>query len=134
MLPSNSEASLAAWGGFMHIDSLEIRRFQALQPACREPAIGCDTLHCASVRASDMTTALRFLHVASTVLDGHHPRGTTLREALQGNLPLRRAFRLRGLCVGLFGGSAGVCGVLRWSKGFSEGSDPMILNLRNCLE
>ena len=29
------------------------------------------------------------------VPEGHHPRGTTLREALRGNLPLR------GLCGGL---------------------------------
>ena len=34
--------------------------------------------------------------------EGHHPRGTTLREALRGNLPLR------GLCGVLSEGSAGV--------------------------
>ena len=44
----------------------------------------------------------------SAVPEGHHPRGTTLREALRGNSPLR------GLCGvssralrGLFQGSAG---------------------------
>ena len=45
----------------------------------------------------------------SKVPEGHHPRGTTLREALQGNLPLR------GLCGGLSEGSVGslrgLCGV-----------------------
>ena len=67
------------------------------------------------------------------VPEGHHPRGTTLREALRGNLPLR------GLCGGLSEGSAGslrgFCGVLRGSAGFSEvfgGSDPMLVTLRNC--
>ena len=71
------------------------------------------------------------------VPEGHHPRGTTLREALRGNLPLR------GLCGGLSEGSAGslrgfcggLCGVLRGSAGFSEvfgGSDPMLVTLRNC--
>ena len=47
------------------------------------------------------------------VPEGHHPGGTTLREALRGNLPLR------GLCGGLSEGSAGslrgFCGV---SAGF----------------
>ena len=28
--------------------------------------------------------------------EGHHPRGTTLREALRGNLPLRRLCGGRG--------------------------------------
>ena len=37
-----------------------------------------------------------------------------------------------GLCAGLFDCSAGLCGVLRGSTGFSEGSDPMLLTLRNC--
>ena len=71
------------------------------------------------------------------VPEGHHPRGTTLREALRGNLPLR------GLCGGLSEGSAGslrgfcgvLCGVLRGSAGFSEGfgsSDPMLVTLGNC--
>ena len=73
----------------------------------------------------------------SKVPEGHHPRGTTLREALRGNLPLR------GLCGGLSEGSAGslrgLCGV---SAGFcggpwdflrvSGGSDPMLVTLGNC--
>ena len=74
---------------------------------------------------------------SSKVPEGHHPRGTTLREALRGNLPLR------GLCRGLSEGSAGVsprvlrglCGALRGSAGFSEGfggSDPMLVTLGNC--
>ena len=63
---------------------------------------------------------------------GHHPRGTTLREALRGDLPLRK------LCGGLSEGSAGVlrglCGVLRRSAGFSEvfrGCCPMLVTLGN---
>ena len=76
-------------------------------------------------------------HIAFKVPEGHHPRGTTLREALRGNLPLR------GLCGGLSEGSAGslrgFCGV---SAGFcggprdfprvSGGSDPMLVTLGNC--
>ena len=47
-----------------------------------------------------------------TVPEGHHPRGTTLREALRGdNLPLRGI--LRGVCAGLFEGSAGLCEIFR---------------------
>ena len=62
---------------------------------------------------------------SSKVPEGHHPRGTTLREALRGNLPLRGlcgglsegcAGSLRGFC----GVSAGFCGVLRGSAGLSE--------------
>ena len=49
------------------------------------------------------------------VPEGHHPRGTALREALQGHLPLRAGrerlgcFSVpdRGLCRDLFEGSAG---------------------------
>ena len=52
----------------------------------------------------------------SKVPEGHHPRGTTLREALRGNSPLR------GLCGDLSEGSAGslrgFCGV---SAGFCGG-------------
>ena len=69
--------------------------------------------------------------LTSKVPEGHHPRGTTLREALRGNLPLR------GLCGGLSEGSAGVSPrVLRGSAGFCGGprdlprvfggSDPML--------
>ena len=50
----------------------------------------------------------------SKVLEGHHPRGTTLREALRGHLSLR------GLCGGLSEGSAGVS--QRALRGLSEGS------------
>ena len=46
--------------------------------------------------------ALSASAMASQVPEGHHPRGTTLREALRGHLPLR------GLCGGLSEGSAGV--------------------------
>ena len=54
--------------------------------------------------------------LTSKVPEGHHPRGTTLREALRGNLPLR------GLCGGLSEGSAGVSPrVLRGSAGFCGG-------------
>ena len=74
---------------------------------------------------------------SSKVPEGHHPRGTTLREALRGNLPLK------GLCGGLWEGSAGslrgFCGV---SVGFCGGtrdlprvfggSDPMLVTLANC--
>ena len=66
------------------------------------------------------------------VPEGHHPIGTTLREAFRGNLPLRGLWGnlpLRGLCGGLLKGSAGVsprvlrgslrgfCGALRGSAG-----------------
>ena len=137
----------------------------------------------------------------SKVPEGHHARGTTLREALRGNLPLRglcgvspRVLRgsLRGFQKGrkgagvkgagvancrifrsavpsvvvwsillvslsgeekvmtiydagplaagpLWGSLRGFCGVLRGSagvreifRGFSGGSDPMLVTLRNC--
>ena len=52
----------------------------------------------------------------SKVPEGHHPRGTTLREALRGNLPLRG---LRGgLSEGSAGSLRGFCGV---SVGFCGG-------------
>ena len=77
----------------------------------------------------------------SKVLEGHHPRGSTLREALRGNLALR------GLCGGLSEGSGG--GSPRVLRGLSEGSagfcggprgfprffgacDPMLVILGNC--
>ena len=80
-------------------------------------------------RMSDFKTRV-FAHlrkaplVCSEILEGHHPRGTTLREALRGNLPLM------GLCGGLSEGSAGslrafcvasprVLGSAGFSKGFS---------------
>ena len=55
------------------------------------------------------------------VPEGHHPRGTTLREALRGYLPLKgfsgasagvSSRVLRGLC-GAMRGSAGVRGIFR---------------------
>ena len=53
---------------------------------------------------------------SSKVPEGHHPRGTTLSEALRGNLPLR------GLCGVLSEDSAGVSSrVLRGSAGFCGG-------------
>ena len=49
----------------------------------------------------------------SRVSEGHHPRGTTLREPLQGKLPLR----------GFLGASAGVSSRVLWgSAGFRRGS------------
>ena len=67
-----------------------------------------------------------FLNPSALPEEGHHPRGTTLREALWGNLRLGGV--LRGLCGGLFEASARLCG----ATGFSEGSDPMLVTpLRN---
>ena len=71
------------------------------------------------------------------VPEGHHPRGTTLREALRGNLPLRglrgglsegSAGSLRGFC----GVSAGFCGGPRDFPRFFGGSDPVLVTLGNC--
>ena len=54
----------------------------------------------------------RLLKTILKVPEGHHPRGTTLREAPRGNFPLR------GLCGGLSEGSAeGSAGSLRGSAG-----------------
>ena len=66
-------------------------------------------------------------HKKSKVPEGHHPRGTTLREALRGTLPLKGL--CRGLCEGSAGVSAGLCGIFR---GFFGGSDPMPVTLGNC--
>ena len=71
------------------------------------------------------------------VPEGHLPRGTTLREPLRGNLPLR------GLCGGLSEGSAGsLRGFLRGSAGFCGGprdfprvfggTDPVLVTLGKC--
>ena len=64
------------------------------------------------------------------VPEGHYPRGTTLREALQGNLPLR------GFSAASAGVSSrvlrGLCGTLRGSAGYSEGNDPILVTLGNC--
>ena len=55
-----------------------------------------------------------------------NPRGTTLRKALRGNLPLRG---FSGASAGgLFEGSAGS---LRGSVRFFEGSDPLLVTLGN---
>ena len=62
-----------------------------------------------------------FEFTSLAVPEGHHPRGTTLHGALRGTLPLRGV--LRGLCGGLFEGSAGLCGVLWRSARFSEDDD-----------
>ena len=68
---------------------------------------------------------------------GHHPRGTTLCEALRGNLPLRGVCgglsegsvrSLRGFSAGSLRGSAGVRGIFPRSFG---GSDPMLV-FGNC--
>ena len=73
----------------------------------------------------------------SKVPEGHHPRGTTLHEALRGNLPLRglcaslsegSAGALRGFC----GVSAGFCGGPQDFPRFFGGSDPMLVILGNC--
>ena len=57
------------------------------------------------------TKRVKIGHVNSKVPEGHHPRGTTLREALRENLPLR------GFCEGPAGVSPRV---LRGSAGFSK--------------
>ena len=62
---------------------------------------------------------------ATKVPEGHHPRGTTLREALRGNLPLR-GFSRASAGV-LFEGSAGLCGALRGSPAY-----PILVTLENC--
>ena len=101
----------------------------AKNPVCAFPS-GQNSLATAS------EFAFTFASVSFKVLEGHHPRGTILREALRGNLPLR------GLCGGLSEGSAGslrgFCGV---SAGFCGGprdfprvfggSDPMLVTLGN---
>ena len=60
--------------------------------------------------------------------EGHNPpRGSSRKFASQRVL--------RGLCGGLFEGSAGSprgSAGLRGSAGFSEGSDPMLVTLGNC--
>ena len=74
---------------------------------------------------------------SSKFQEGHHPRGTALREALRGNLPLRglcgglsegSAGSLRGFC----GVSAGLCGGPRDFPRVFGGSDPMLVTLANC--
>ena len=67
----------------------------------------------------------------SKLPEAHHPRGTTLREALRGNLPLgglRGGLSQRSL-RGLSEGSAGLCGGPRDFSRFFGGSDPMLVTL-----
>ena len=69
-------------------------------------------------------------HLSAKVPEGHHPRGTTLREALRGNVPLRGVLQTHSGSEG----SAGFSGVLRGSAGISDafkGSDPMRVTLGN---
>ena len=48
---------------------------------------------------------------APKVPEGHNPRGTTLREALRGNLPLRGCLGASaGVSSRVLRGSAGLCG------------------------
>ena len=103
---------------------------------CRSSPIRCEVS--ASVALSMSRLSSCFLRASSSkVLEGYHPRGTTLREALRGNL------KLRGLCGGLSEGSAGslrgFCGVSAWlcrgPRDFPRvfrGSDPMLVTLGNC--
>ena len=62
-------------------------------PGCQRMSVNtllCDTLGLAEISCG---------HFPWKLTEGHHARGTTLREALRGNLPLR------GLCGGLSEGS-----------------------------
>ena len=65
------------------------------------------SLGCFCVLDASGGTFMKVSARTSKVPEGHHPRGTALREALQGNLPLR------GLCGGLSEGSAESCRGLR---------------------
>ena len=83
----------------------------------------------ATAIAKTLRRVRRHACFCSKVPEGHHPRGTTLHEALRANLPLR------GLCGALRGlseGSAGLCGGLRDFPRFFGGSDPMLVTLGNC--
>ena len=66
----------------------------------------------------------------SKVLEGHHPRGTPLCEAPE-QIRVSEVFS-EASGGGLFEGSVGLCGVLQQSMGFSGGSDPTLVTLRNC--
>ena len=99
--------------------------------------IASDQHMLSSLAAHSASSATNANRAISKVPEGHHPRGTTLREALRGNLPLRglrgglsegSAGSLRGLC----GVSAGFCGGPRDFPRFSGGSDPMLVTLGNC--
>ena len=67
------------------------------------------------------------------VPEGHHPRGNNPPQGSPRKLASQRV--LRGLCRGLFKGSAGSprgSGGSPGSAGFSEGSDPILVTLGNC--
>ena len=97
----------------------------------------CEHRVACGCRSGVQTLQVWRIHAAKAsyfrVPEGHHPRCTTLREALRGNLPLR------GLCGGLSEGSAGslrgFCGVSAGFRGIFRGfrgSDPMLVTLGNC--
>ena len=75
---------------------------------------------------------------ASTVPEGHHPRGTTLRKALRRNVCLSEGSAgfpqraLRGVSSRVLRGSTGFCGGPRDLPRFFGGSDSMLVTLRNC--
>ena len=91
---------------------LDVSR-QKLSPHCLGPEIRAFGFW--GEISSTVSKVLSGRKILFKVPEGHHPRGTTLREALRGNSPLR------GLCGGLSEGSAGSlrgCGV---SAGFCGG-------------
>ena len=128
------------WRGATKLMSPAPLRWQKLQiKRLRVWGGGCRTPNNVPTRLGPLATSQHGFFQAkvqcSKVLEGRNPRGTTLSEALRGNLPLRGV--LRGLCAtgGLFQGSAGLCRLLRasaGSTGFSAGSDPMLVMLANC--
>ena len=78
----------------------------------------------AQLPKSDLTFAKAFWSLKtafSKAPEGHHPRGTTLREALRGNLSLR------GLCRRF-------CGGPRDFPKFFGGSGPMLVTLGHCCQ
>ena len=62
--------------------------------------------------------------ISSAVPQGHPSRGATLREALRGNLPLRRVLRVLWL-VSL----RGFCGALWGSMRFSASSESVLVTM-----
>ena len=62
-------------------------------------------------RAASITLVIQKMKTRKRfrVPEGHHPRGTTLREALQGNLPLR-GFAFAGVSSRVL---RGLCGAMR---------------------
>ena len=121
------KVALVIWRGPSTTKGVRLRRVVFL---CLEPIL--DGPNRQSPMASVQRTQSTF-----KVPEGHHPRGTTLREALRGNLPLRGLCGalsegsvgcLRGFC----GVSAGCCGGPRDFPRFFGGSDPMLVTLRIC--